>query len=527
MCCSDCPPIAYILPEKPQEPEAPTIKIDKNSFCSTDPASFPISVTPNGGVVSGSGVSVQNDGSYVFKPANAGAGLHTLTYTANGKTASVQVEVILTPGAKFSYVVQVNGATTVLTLTNETTGRIVQTTYEWFRDGKSFSKDENPAPFEFKTAGPVKSITLKVSNGACPDESTLDIVIPAEDPTIKIDKDNFCNNDQVSYPIMVTPAGGIVSGDGVTANADGTSVFIPVTVKTPGQVVLTYTANGKSATTTVEVFETPVAQFSFETKTEGGEMTVGFKNESTGISDNTKYEWYIDGKQFSEKRDPEPITFKTESLPHTILLRETNGQCPSEFSQVIDLQIENRNFSMCSNLKRFRLEPNLTPTDTVSVLSNDGVKMRDATLDVLPSSTDIKQTTDFHVSYMINGKQVNVTITLIVVDAGFMMKLSHNTSPVAVFPTILALSAKEPIADKYNWNLTVADGRVLNFTTMEVVFNYQQNDVFAGSLVTINLTVSKTDQTGNICENTAQFALNDSIFNKHMNAEAFDNLTTS
>ena len=164
--------------------------------------------------------------------------------------------------------------------------------------------------------------------------------------------------------------------------------------------------------------------------------------------------------------------------------------------------------------------------DVVKVLSSDGIKLREATLDVLPSSTDIKQTTDFHVSYMINGKQVNVTITLIVVDAGFLMKLSHNTSPVAVFPTILVLTAKEPNAEKYNWNLTVADGRVLNFSTMEAVFNYQQNDVFPGSQVTISLTVSKTDQTGNACENSAQFILNDSIFNKHMNAGEFDNLTT-
>ena len=527
MCCSDCPPIAYILPEKPQDTaESPTIKLDKNSFCSSDKTGFPVIVSPKGGVVAGSGISVQTDGNYLFVPAAAGAGIHALTYTANGKTASVQVEVILTPVAKFSYVVTVNGATSALTLTNETTGRTAQTTYEWFRDGKSFSKDENPAPFEFKTAGPVKNIKLVVSNGACPDENSQDIVMPAENPTIKIDKDSFCNNDQAVYPILVTPAGGVVSGDGVNTNADGTTFFIPASVKTPGQVVLTYTANGKSATTTVEVFETPVAQFSFETKTEGGEMTVGFKNESTGISDKTKYEWLNDGNLFSEKRDPEAITFKTESLPHTILLRESNGQCPSEFSQVIKLEIENRNFAMCSNLKRFRLEPNLTPTDVVKILSSDGIKLREATLDVLPSSTDIRQTTDFHVSYMINGKQVNVTITLIVVDAGFMMKLSHNTSPVAVFPTILALTAKEANADKYNWNLTVADGRVLNFTTREVVFNYQQNDVFPGSQVTISLTVSKTDQTGNACENSAQFVLNDSIFNKHMNLDAFDNLTT-
>ncbi len=527
MCCSDCPPIAYILPEKPQEPDAPTIKIDKNSFCSNDPASFPIIVTPAGGIVSGSGVSVQNDGSYVFKPVNAGAGLHTLTYTANGKTASVQVEVILAPVAKFSYVVQVNGAVSILTLTNETTGRTAQTTYEWFRDGKSFSKDENPATFEFKTAGPVKTITLNVTNGICQDSQKQEIVIPAEDPTIKIDKDSFCSVDKTEFPIIVTPAGGIISGDGVVNRADGSSVFVPAEVKIPGSVVLTYTANGKSASTTVVVSETPVAGFSFETKTDGGEMTVAFKNQSTGIGATTKHQWLNDGVQFSDLRNPEAIVFKTQTLPHTILLRETNGQCPSEFSQVINLEIEARKFTMCSNIKRFKLEPNLTATDTVQVLSNDGIKMRDATLDVLPSSTDINKTTDFHVSYLVNGKQVDATITLIFVDAGFIMNLTRNTSPIAVFPTILALKAKQNDADKYTWKLTLADGRTLDFSGPKAELNFQQNDISAGSLILITLTVNKTDQSGNTCENSANFALTESIFGKHINQGEFDNLTTS
>ncbi len=527
MCCSDCPPIAYILPEKPQEAEAPTIKIGKNSFCSNDNASFPVTVTPQGGVVSGSGISVQNDGSFVFKPASAGAGLHTLTYTANGKTASAQVEVILTPVAKFSYVVQVNGAMTILAITNETTGRTATTTYEWFRDGKSFSKDENPSPFEFKTAGPVKNIKLIVSNGACPDETILDIVIPTEDPTIKIDPESFCNNNKSEFLITVTPEGGVVSGDGVMTNANGAFVFIPAAVKTPGIVKLTYTANGKSATTVVEVFETPVANFTFEAKTDGGEMVVGLKNTSTGINEKTKYEWLLDGKTFSEKPDPGTLKFKVESLPHTILLRETNGQCPSEFSRVIEKQAEDRILIFCSNIKRVRLEPNLTTSDVVQVLSNDGIKMRDATLDLLPSSTEISQTTDFHVSYMINGKQVNVTITLLFVDAGFTMNLTRNTSPVAVFPTLLTLTAKEQNAGKYSWKITTADGRVLEFNEIKVGLNFQKLDIFPGTQLIISLTVSRTDQTGTFCENNASFVINDSIFNNHLNKGEFDNLTTN
>ncbi len=527
MCCSDCPPIAYILPEKPQETEDPTIKIDKNTFCSNDDTRFPIIVTPKGGVVSGSGVSVQTDGSFVFVPLTAGAGLHTLTYTANGKTASIQVEVVVIPVAVFSYSVNVDGALSILTLKNETTGPTAQTTYEWFRDNKSFSKVENPDPVEFKTAGPIKSITLKVANGDCSSESTQDVVIQAEEPTIKIDGDSFCNNDKTEFLVVVTPVGGNLTGDGIVPNANGISVFVPAAVKTPGAVVLTYTANGKSAKTKVQVSIMPLALFSFTTKTEGGEMTVTFKNESTGIDNKTKTTWLMDGNVFSEKPDPDSLKFKVASLPHTILLKESNGPCPSETSQVINLEIENRNISVCSNLKRQRLEPNLTTTDVIKVLSNDGIILRDATLEISPSSTPVNKTTDFHVSYTINGKQVNVTITVIFVDAGFIMNLTRNTSPIAVFPTIFALRARQKNAGKYTWKITTVNGRVFDFTDQKVEMNFSQLDISGGTQLNISLTVTMTDQSGTVCENSAGFVLTEAIFGKHINQGEFDNLTTS
>ncbi len=527
MCCSDCPPIAYILPEQPNEPEAPTITIATKSFCSNDAASYPVTVTPKGGVASGTGLSVLADGSYVFKPAAAGSGIHTLTYAANGKTAAVQVEVTASPVARFSYIINVDGNQALITLTNETTGSTAQTTWEWLRDGKSFSKEQTPAPFTFKTEGPIKNITLKASNGACPGESTLDIVIPKEDPTLKIDKTDFCNNDKTEYQLIVTPAGGTISGDGAIARADGTFVFVPAEAKTPGQVTLAYTANGKSAKVTVEVSQMPVAQFSSETITEGGEMTVILKNESTGTGDKTKYIWLIDGKTFSENPDPDKVNFKVESLPHTIMLRVINGECLSVFSQEINQQVEERTFVVCGNERRFRFEPNLTTTDVVKVLSNDGIKMRDATLEVSPISTEITKTTDFHVSYTINGKQVNATLTLLFVDAGFMMKLTRNTSPIAVFPTILTLTANLADAEKYSWTITTVTGRVINLTGREAILNYQQNDLSGGTQLTITLTVVKTSQTGVTCQNTATFVLTESIFGKHINQGAFDNNTTA
>ncbi len=528
LCCSDCPPIAYILPEKPEEPtENPTINIDKKSFCSDDKTSYPVVITPKGGVVTGSGISVRNDGTYVFVPAAAGAGMHTLTYTANGKTASLQVEVIVAPVVKFTYVVNVDGELAILTLTNETTGRTNQTTYGWFRNDQSFSDEENPPTIEFKTADPVKTIKLKVSNGLCSNENKQEIVIPVEDPAIFIDKDIFCSTDKFEYPVIVSPSGGKASGDGVITHADGSSVFVPAEVKIHGEVVLTYTVGGKLAETKVKVFTTPVAAFSFKTEIRDAEMIVVLKNESTGINDQTKYAWLLDGETFSDKRDPDPVVIKEPTLSHTILLRVSNEQCSAEFPREIKLETENRKIALCSNVRRHKLELNLANTDIVTVLSNDGIKMKDANLELAPASTQIDKTTDFHVSYMINGKQVNVTITLIFVDAGFIMNLTHNTSPVAVFPIILTLRAKQQDASKYTWKVTVADGRVLDFSDREVVIDYSQNHLSAGTPLNILLMVNLTDPSDTACENSAEFVITEAIFGKHINKGEFDNQTTS
>jgi len=521
ICCSDCPPIAYILPEQPREPEAPTIKIDKNIFCSDDKTSYPIIVTPKGGVVTGSGISVQNDGSYVFIPAAAGSGLHTLTYTANGKTVTVQVEVMMAPVAAFSYTVNVDHEAAVLTISNETTGRTAQTTFELFRDDQSFSKNEKPEPVVFRMADPVKTITLKVSNGICLDEAKQEIVIPVEDPTIKIDKDSFCNADKTEFLIIVTPAGGTVSGDGVTTKADGSSVFIPAAVQVPGKVVITYMANGKSATFAVNVSETPVAKFSFETKIDAGVMVVALKNESTGIGDQTKYAWLLDGTGFSEKRDPDPVTFKIESLPHTILLKASNGECSGEFSQVIKLEIENRSVSICSNTRIFKLEPNLTATDNVKVLNNDGIKMKDATLEILPSATTISQTTDFHVLYLMNGKQVNVTITIIVVNTDFKITIGRVAGTRAAIINLTVESIDKQYS-KNEWTLLPA---VTGFNFSDDPLNnvqWPEALIRRAGEISITHIVTIVGETGE-CKASATFVILFENLNKAIEKKTFDN----
>jgi len=289
--------------------------------------------------------------------------------------------------------------------------------------------DEPPPRQQFDIKNGMVIADFYVPYLCCSDCPPIAYILPPKpvdetaDPTINIDLRQFCSNDQNQYSVVVSPAGGVVSGSGIHILADGSFVFSPLGLL-PGQYTLTYTANNKTVSVMVEVIAAPEPKFSIKTNVQDGLMTVEFINESGNTNDQTIYQWLLDGKKFSDKKDPDPISFKVASLPHTVLLRETNGNCRAEFSLDIKLELEDRNIALCHDVKEFKLEE-LTGFDQIQVLSNDGIKMNDNTLEVFPSATDITGTTTFHVSYMINGKQVNVTITLIVVNTDFNISIAR------------------------------------------------------------------------------------------------------
>lgn len=104
LCCSDCPPVAYITapPSQPQQTK-PTITMD-TTFCDSDTKPEPIKpsapngtlsiTTANGGAAKG--LDAKN---FTFTPSLAGAGTYEITYTLPGGVASdpVEVTVVATP----------------------------------------------------------------------------------------------------------------------------------------------------------------------------------------------------------------------------------------------------------------------------------------------------------------------------------------------------------------------------------------------------------------------------------------------
>jgi hypothetical protein len=93
ICCSDCPPVAYILSEPV------TLSIDPKEFCKGDKQKYPVSMSPEGGVLKVDGAEVPTD--YMVQPSTLSVGKHTLTYTINNKTASTTIEVFALPKASF------------------------------------------------------------------------------------------------------------------------------------------------------------------------------------------------------------------------------------------------------------------------------------------------------------------------------------------------------------------------------------------------------------------------------------------
>src|SRR5690606_179200 len=96
ICCSDCPPVAYILAPPVNDSETPILKIAKDSFCNNDSSQYAITINPAGGELTGDGVK-RIDGNFVFVPNGLDPGSHTINYTLNQKSASVMVQVTASP----------------------------------------------------------------------------------------------------------------------------------------------------------------------------------------------------------------------------------------------------------------------------------------------------------------------------------------------------------------------------------------------------------------------------------------------
>ncbi len=335
MCCSDCPPVYYVVTETKEE-EKPAISIKTTEFCSSDQAVYPVTVSPAGGTLSGEGTSVDN-GAMNFHPAavNIPAGtlnkVVTLSYTVGDQVATTSVTVFAKPVAAFEIKRGTSYNVVVLDSTSQNAASIAWT----FSDGGTDSGDL--VTHFFKEDG-TYTITLAVTNGACTATASQDVTIVKAE--VSVEGKLFCSGDGKTYPITVSPTGGIVSGEGVkTDTATGTATFSPSQVafeKTQASknVAISYTVQGQTVQTIVTVSQLPSAAFTVNTPVTAGPTVRLF---STDNAFTATYRWdFGDGSQ-SDVANPSHDFKKPGS--YNVRLTVSNGTaCEASSSQQVVIE---------------------------------------------------------------------------------------------------------------------------------------------------------------------------------------------
>lgn len=158
---------------------------------------------------------------------------------------------------------------------------------------------------------------------------------PAQTVSISITPKEFCSADDKTYPITVSPEGGTITGEGVTKDDTGTTVFAPQKVplgdSTKKVVTLTYVADGESASTTVTVYAKPSVTFD---ASPGSTPTIIFFQ--SDIKNAEKFEWDFGDNTTSSEANP-THDFKKDGS-YKVVLTAYNGVCSAEESRTVDIK---------------------------------------------------------------------------------------------------------------------------------------------------------------------------------------------
>jgi PKD repeat protein len=255
--------------------------------------------------------------------------------------------------------------------------------------------------------------------------------------------------------------------------------------------------------------------------------------------DNRQVEWdFGDGTPVSTEPSPSH-TYQFEGQQQTFVVRltVTDGPCTvvSEQAVVISRPVQNtfsiEPLAFCirdKGRKAVKIGPEQASLDEIKNINKLRIE-QDATskeIFFVPARQDISQTTEFPLSY----KGIEVKLTIFVPNAGFIMNITQNTSPLAQFPVLLNLKAKEQNADSYIWTLSNNFGQSVEIKEREVKdFEMAKLRDPNNSITPLNivLVVSFSKRTGVACEDKKDYIITADVLGNHRNKGEFDNLARS
>lgn len=290
LCCSDCAPITYVLP-KVQEGVL-SIRISPTEFCNNDEKAYPVSVSPEGGTLTASAGGIES-GKLEFRPLNLVAGINKLTYSlADGRSTSVDVNIIEAFKAEFKFTIQNDGVTV-----HFKPARLENRNRTWdFGDGTTSSDADPKHTYQFAERERSFTVRLTVTDGPClaTAEHSFTLVKP-ERAEFGIIPQVFSFTDKVRHNFTTRPApqnlNEITNGDGLRLDLSTSGIlsFIPAKQELPESKTFALDYKGIAVTISIIAANADFTMRLFTPQTnEDIRLALKAKQENAD-----KYEWEI------------------------------------------------------------------------------------------------------------------------------------------------------------------------------------------------------------------------------------------
>ncbi len=531
LCCSDCPPIAYVLPKLPQ-----LFTIDPTTFCSDDEKPYTFKADPKiediSTIENKNGLKLEQDaaGAVFFIPAKQGI-QQTTDYqlVLNGTAVTIKIFPAFQLNFDFGNIDPFTVRFTPVNTANKTVS--------WnFGDGSASSNEQNPVHKYSLTTNPQTfKVILTATDGPCIVTREQELTLRQPDQLFNLEPREFCSNDAAQYFFTAEPAiqdpAEIENPQGlqIERGADGRFSFAPAKQNIQQSTVYNLTFKGQTISLTIK----PIFGIQFSAESVDAAPTsrrfVGVNTENKTVAWN-----FGDGTPVSTEASPvHNYTLSDNTQTFTVTLTATDGPCSVTTEQMITISqpvpvafvIEPLVFcSKDRKQKTVTIQP--VPNDVGEIKNPGNLQFeKDAAGNVffVPAKQDIAATQEYDLNY----RDIVQHIKIIVPNASFNMDIQQNTTPGGVFPSFLFLKAKQRDADSFTWKVTTVTGRSFDFDTPDVTIDYRQLDIAPGAELSIDLVVGFKNQTNADCRDIKNYVLTDTIFNKHKNAGEFDNLTSA
>ena len=523
-CCSDCPPVAYIIEEKP---EVIVLAIDKTDFCNNDEKAYPIIATPAGGELTASAGGLDAT-KKEFRPGGLAAGVNKITYKLeDGRSKSIDVKITAAFQVDFrSAPTAASPLSIQFTATNNDLKKL-----KWdFGDGNT--SDEISPVHQYSFEGEEKSfeVTLTAEDGPC--VATVKHTIMVRRPgqqTFAIEPGIYCSNDRRPAVIEANPAiqniQEIQNPNGLKLQQDATGRIGFLPSNHPVQQTTTFELTYKGIKATVQVI--PAFEIDFNTEQVGNDpLSIRFIPVNTA---NKDVKWdFGDGQTSNEQSPVHKYQVNGEQKTFPVRLVAEQSPCLSEKKKEITIKNVVAQFGLergvyCAHDKTdytFNTSPAIKDVKEVKNPDNLDIRLNANGLFFSPSHQAIQQTKSYKLTY----QGIVLNITIVVPDASFTMDVQSNAT--ANVP-VITLNAKQDGADEYKWQITAPQGLVTEFTGKQVNFGYGAVKAGAFAELKIVLVVSFAKQTGVNCSSTRDYVLTPVIARNHLNKGPFDNQTSS